>query len=161
MGKLSKILEIENCNKETLFQVLYKESFWEKIAPVKYIHAKFVAPNVLYSKIQDEITVVKLKVEMEGELVLLDKGEEEGKGQIIEFNVRKNKEIRELEGRLRIKELSPIKSKVGVFIENFSFEDNFLKLIDSTAEFILQSKITEILRNLERYCKSSDLKNFL
>ncbi|MFW9948702.1 MAG: hypothetical protein ACFFKA_01080 [Candidatus Thorarchaeota archaeon] len=161
MSKISKILEINNCNKELLTQALYSADFWEKITPTKTIYAKFIAPNVLYSKFTDEINIVKLKVEMEGELVLLDKGEEEGKGRVIEFNIRNSKEVRELEGRIRVKYLSSVKSKVGVFIENFALEDNFLKLIGSAAEFILQTKITEFLRNLEKFCKSSNLKNFL
>ena len=161
MPNISKILEIDNCNKDILTQVIYYAEFWEKITPAKSINAKFIAPNVLYSKIIDEINIINLKVETEGELVFTDKGEELGKGRVIEFNIRNNKEIRELEGRIRIKHLSPLKSKVGVFIETFSLEYNFLKLIGSAAEFILQSKITEILRNLEKYCKTSDLKDFL
>ena len=140
---------------------MYSAEFWEKIAPTKSIYTKFIAPNVLYSKIIDEINIVNLKVETEGELVLTDRGEELGKGRVIEFNIRNNKEIKELEGRIRIKFLSPLKTKVGVFIETFSLEHTFLKLIGSAAEFILQSKLTEMMRNLEKYCKSSDLKNFL
>jgi hypothetical protein len=116
---------------------------------------------VLYSKIYDEIDFLRLKIEMEGELVLLDKGEEEGKGKIIEFNVRNNKEVRKLEGRARIKYISPVKSKVGIFIDTFTLEDNFFKLIGTASEFILQSKITEIMRNLEKLCKTSNLNNFL
>ena len=161
MPNISKILEIDNCNKDILTQVIYCAEFWEKIAPAKSINAKFIAPNVLHSKIIDEINIINLRVETEGELVFTDKGEELGKGRVIEFNIRNNKEIRELEGRIRIKPLSPLKSKVGVFIESFSLESNFLKLIGSAAEFILQSKITEIMRNLEKCCKTSDLKDFL
>jgi hypothetical protein len=98
---------------------------------------------------------------MEGELVLIDKGEEEGKGRVIEFNVRNNEEVREFEGRIRVKYLSPERSKVGIFIENFALADNFLKLLGTAAEFIVQSKITELLRNLEKYCKSGNLVQFL
>jgi len=141
--------------------VIYKSDFWEKIAPTKSINANFVAPNVLYSKIYDEIEILRFPIEIEGELVLIDKGEEVGKGRIIEFNVRNNKDIKELEGRIRVKYLSPKVSKVGIFIENFTLADNFLKLLGSAAEFIVQSKVTDLLRNIEKFCKSGNLAHFL
>lgn len=144
-----------------MLSVIYKSDFWEKIAPTKRINANFVAPNVLYSKIHDEIEILKFPIEIEGELVLIDKGEEVGKGRIIEFNVRNNKDIKELEGRIRVKYLSPKASKVGIFIENFTLADNFLKLLGSAAELIVQSKITDLLRNLEKFCKSGNLAQFL
>ncbi len=141
--------------------MIYKSDFWEKIAPTKSINANFVAPNVLYSKIYDEIEILRFPIEIEGELVLIDKGEEVGKGRIIEFNVRNNKDIKELEGRIRVKYLSPKVSKVGIFIENFTLADNFLKLLGSAAEFIVQSKVTDLLRNIEKFCKSGNLAHFL
>ena len=134
MSKISKVLEIENCNKEILIKALYNSDFWITIKPTK---------------------------EMEGGLVLIDKGEEEGKGRVIEFNVRNNKDVRELEGRLRVKSLSASKSKVGVFIENFKLSSDFLNLIGSAADLTLQIKITDMLRNLQKYCKSNDLNHFL
>jgi hypothetical protein len=161
MTKISKVLEIENCNNETLIKSLYKPDFWITINPTKKMEAEFIAPNVLFTKVEDEINVVKVPIEMEGELVLTDKGEEEGKGRLIEFNVRNNKDVRELEGRLRVKALSNTKSKLGVFIENFKLSSDFLNLIGGAADLTLQMKITEMLRNLEKYCKSNDLNNFL
>jgi hypothetical protein len=125
------------------------------------MEAKFIAPNVLFTKVQDEINVVKVPIEMEGELVLTDKGEDGDKGNLIEINVRNNKDVRELEGRIRVKSLSKTKSKIGVFIENFKLSSDFLNLIGGAADLTLQMKITEMLRNLEKYCKSSDLKLFL
>jgi len=161
MTKISKVLEIENCNNETLIKSLYKSDFWIAIKPTKKMEAEFIAPNVLFTKVEDEINVVKVPIEMEGELVLNDKGEEEGKGRLIEFNVRNNKDVRELEGRLRIKALSNTKSKLGVFIENFKLSSDFLNLMGGAADLTLQMKISDMLRNLEKYCKSNDLNNFL
>jgi hypothetical protein len=161
MSKISKVLEIENCNKEILIKALYNSDFWITIKPTKEMEAEFTAPNVLFTKVRDEINVVKVPIEMEGELVLIDKGEEEGKGRVIEFNVRNNKDVRELEGRLRVKSLSASKSKVGVFIENFKLSSDFLNLIGSAADLTLQIKITDMLRNLQKYCKSNDLNHFL
>ncbi|TFG03754.1 MAG: hypothetical protein EU542_00860 [Promethearchaeota archaeon] len=161
MSKISKVLEIENCNKDTLTKALYNSDFWITINPAKKMEAKFIAPNVLFTKVQDEINVVKVPIEMEGELVLIDKGEDGDKGNLIEINVRNNKDVRELEGRIRVKSLSKTKSKIGVFIENFKLSSDFLNLIGGAADLTLQMKITEMLRNLEKYCKSNDLKLFL
>ena len=125
------------------------------------MEAKFTSPNVLYTKIYDEIDIVKIPIEMEGELLLADKGEEEGKGRLVEFNVRNNKDVRELEGRIRIKPLSPTKSKLGVFVESFSLSSEFLNLLGGGADLILQRKISEMLRNIEKYCKTKELQDFL
>jgi hypothetical protein len=98
---------------------------------------------------------------MEGELVLIDKGEQVGKGRLIEFNVRNNKNVKKLDGNMRIKALSPNISKVGVFVHHFILEDDFLKLFGGAAELTLRTKITSMLRNLEKFCKTSDLNEFL
>jgi hypothetical protein len=161
LAKISKVLEVNNCNNEALVKALYKAKFWEEINPSKKMEAEFTAPNVLYTKVYDEIDLVKIPIEMEGDLVLSDMGEEPGKGRLIEFNVRNNKDVRELEGRIRIKSLSPIKSKLGVFIENFKLSSEFLNLLGGGADLVLQRKISEMLRNIERYCKTKDLQDFL
>ena len=156
---ISKVVELENCNKDSLIKAIYKPEFWLTINPAKKMHAEFSAPNVLFTKIEDEI--INIKVEMEGELVLQDKGEqEEGKGRLIELNVRNNKDVRELEGRMRIKALSNNKSKIGVFINSFSLSSDFLGLIGrSAAELTLRTKITEMLRKLDRWLKNNSLDN--
>ncbi|HUW89017.1 MAG TPA: hypothetical protein VMV43_00710 [Candidatus Nanopelagicaceae bacterium] len=159
--KISKVLEIDNCNDNDLFKALYVPEFWEEINPTKKMEAKFTAPNVLHTKIYDEVDVIKIPIEMEGELVLSDKGQDPGKGHLIEFNVRNNKDVRELEGRIRIKPLSPNKSKVGVFVESFTLSSDFSSIIGSVSDFVLQNKISEMLRNIEKYCKTKDLKDFL
>jgi hypothetical protein len=127
MAKISKILEIDNCNNDILSQALYKAEFWEAINPTKKMEANFIAPNVLYTKIYDEIDVVHIPIEMEGELVLSDKGEIKGKGRLVEFNVRNNKDIEYLEGRLRIKALSPTVQKVDIRIFCNTFKILFKK----------------------------------
>ena len=155
-----KVVEIDNCNKDLLVKALYTVKFWETVNPSKRIEAKFIAPNVLYSKITDEI--VKIAVEMEGELVLQDEGEqEEGKGRLIELNVRNNKDVRELEGRIRIKALSPNKTKLGVFIKSFKLGSDFLSLFGNVAELTLRNKITEMLRKLERWLRDNSLNDLL
>lgn len=161
---ISKILEINNCNKEELVEALFKPGLWEIISPVTSIEASFPSPNVLYTKVVDELFnvggLVKLPIEMEGELVLMDKQEDPGKGRLIEFNVRNNKDVKELEGRLRIKALSNNKTKVGVFINRFILSSDFLNLIGKTAsQMTLRNKISGMLRKLEKYCKSNSLKN--
>ena len=88
-------------------------------------------------------------------------GEDEGKGRLIEINVRNNKDIRKLEGRIRLKPLSPTKSKIGVFIDTFSLTSEFLNLLGGGADLILQRKISEMLRNIEKICKIKDLQDFL
>lgn len=158
---ISKVLEIENCNKDIVLKAIYNPKFWEEISPVDKIEASFPSPNVLHTDIVDMIKVVNIAIEMEGELVLVDKGEEEGKGQLIEFNVRNNKDVKDLEGNIRVKALSPSKSKIGIFIHDFKLSSNFLSLFGSATELILRTKITGILRNIEKYCKTKDLKNFL
>jgi len=163
---ISKVLEINNCNKDILLEAIYKPKIWEEVGPVTKIEANFVAPNIMYTYIVDEIKLtggdfLKIPIEMEGELVLSDKGEQEGKGRLIEFNVRKNKDITKLEGNIRMKALSANTTKVGVFIHNFSLSSNFLSLFGSAAELVLRTKITGILRNLEKVCKTKDLKHFI
>jgi len=123
------------------------------------MEAKFIAPNVLYTKVTDEI--VKVSVELEGELVLQDLGEQEDKGRLIELNVRNNKDVRELDGRIRIKALAPTKTKLGVFIESFKLGSDFLSLIGNVAEYTLRNKITEMLRKLERWLKNHSLEDLL
>ena len=156
---ISKVVEIENCNKDSLIKAVYTPEFWITVNPAKHMDAKFIAPNVLYTKITDEI--INIKIEMEGELVLQDMGEQEGgKGRLIELNVRNNEDVRELEGRMRIKAISENKSKIGVFINSFSLSSNFLGLIGrSAAELALRTKITDMLRNLDRWLKNNSLDN--
>ncbi len=157
---ISKILDIDNCPKNKLLEAIYKAGFWEKFSPVTKIEAEMIAPNVLFSNIIDNIKLINIPIEMEGELVLIDKGEEEGKGRLIEFNVRKNENIKKLEGNLRIKALSDNKTKIGVFVHKFILSNNFLSLFGGAAELIFRTKLTNFLRNLEKYCKSNDLSNF-
>jgi hypothetical protein len=157
---ISKVVELDNCNRDLLVKALYTEKFWETVNPAKSMEAKFIAPNVLYTKVTDEI--VKISVEMEGELVLQDEGEqEEGKGLLIELNVRNNKDVRELEGRIRIKALSPNKTKLGVFIKSFKLGSDFLSLIGNVAELTLRNKITEMLRKLEQWLRKNSLNDLL
>lgn len=142
-----------------LIKAIFKPEFWVMVNPAKSMQAEFTAPNVLYTKIIDEI--INIKIEMEGELVLQDKGDqEEGKGRLIELNVRNNKDVRELEGRMRIKTISNNKSKIGVFINSFKLGSDFLGLIGrNAAELALRTKITDMLRNLEKYVKSKSLED--
>jgi len=158
---ISKVLEIENCPKDKLLEAIYKAEFWKEISPVTTMEAEMIAPNVLSSHIVDNIKVLNIPIEMDGELVLIDKGEQESKGHLIELNVRKNENIKKLEGNLRIKALTSTKSKVGVFIHKFILSNYFLDLIGGASELILRSKLTDSLRNLEKYCKSNDLSDFL
>jgi len=157
-AKISKVLEINNCNDNDLLKALYVAEFWEAINPAKKMEATFTAPNVLHTKIYDEVDLIKIPIEMEGELILSDKGQDPGKGHLIEFNVRNNKDIRELEGRIRIKPLSPNKSKVGVFVDTFTLSSDVLRSIAGVGDLVLQNKISEMLRNIEKYCKTKDCK---
>jgi hypothetical protein len=158
---ISKVVELDNCNKDTFVKAIYTPDFWLTVNPAKTMEAKFVAPNVLYTKITDDI--INIKIDMEGELVLQNEGEQEGgKGYLIDLNVRNNEDVRELEGRIRIKDISSDKSKIGVYISNFTLSSDFLGLIGrAAAEFALRTKITEMLRNLEKWLKSNSLKNLL
>ncbi len=158
---ISKVIELDNCNRDILIKKIYTPEFWVMVNPAKSMQAEFPSPNVLYTKIVDEI--INIKIEMEGELVLQDKGEQEGgKGRLIEMNVRNNKDVRELEGRMRIKAISNNKTKLGVFINSFKLGSDFLNLIGrSAAELTLRTKITEMLRNLEKYVKSNSLENLV
>lgn len=159
---ISKVLEVENCKKEPLLEAILKPRFWEEISPVTRITAKKTAPNVIHTSLVDEIAVIKIPIEMEGELVFMDKGEDPGKGHLLEFNVRNNKDVRELEGNFRVKQLSNNKAKLGIFIKKFILESDFLNLIGkSTSELVLRTKISDLLRNLERYCKSNNLEALL
>jgi len=159
--EISKVVEIDNCNKDIVLQALFKPKLWEEISPVDYIEAKFTAPNVLFTRIKDHVKIVNIEVEMVGELLLIDKGEEADKGRLIQFNVRNNENVQELEGNLRVKSLDNNKSKIGVFIRNFTLSNQFLGLFGNTTELILRTKITDMLRNLEKYCKTKDLKDLL
>ncbi|HEY0088187.1 MAG TPA: hypothetical protein VGB37_05050 [Candidatus Lokiarchaeia archaeon] len=159
--EISKVVEIDNCNKDIVLKALFKPKLWEEISPVDYIEAKFTAPNVLFTRIKDHIKIVNIEVEMVGELLLIDKGEEADKGRLIQFNVRNNENVQELEGNLRVKSLDNNKSKIGVFIRNFKLSNQFLGLFGNTTELILRTKITDMLRNLEKYCKTRDLKDLL
>jgi len=156
---ISKVIELDNCNKDSLIKALYTAKFWETVNPAKKMEAKFIAPNVLYTKVIDQI--VNIPIEMEGELVFHDQGEsEDGKGRLIEINVRNNKDVKELEGRLRIKELSANRTKFGIFISSFKLGSDFLNLIGkSVSEFTLRNKITEMVRKLERWVNNHSLND--
>ncbi len=156
---ISKIMEINNCNKDDFVKALFKPAIWENCSPVKKITVEFLAPNVFKSVIVDEINVVKIPIELTGELVMDDKGEEPNKGRLIEFNVRNNKDVKELEGRVRIKSLSSNQSKIGVFISRFELSSDFVNLIGKNAvELVFRTKITALLQNLKKYCSTHDLK---
>jgi len=160
---ISKVLEINNCPKDKLIGAIYTSKFWEELSPVSKIEVNFIAPNVFHSNIVDKIKlkVINIPIEMEGELVLTDKGEQEGKGRLIEFNVRNDKNVKKLDGNMRVKALSANKSKLGIFVHHFILEDDFLKLFGGAAELTLRTKITNMLRNLESFCKTNDLSEFL
>lgn len=161
MAKLiSKVVEV-NGDKESLLEALYKPKLWEQISPVKKIEVEFTAPNVFHSDIYDEVDLINIPIEMSGELVMTDQGEIPDKGRLIELNVRNNKDVDKLEGRLRIKTIGPNKSKVGVFIHTFKLNNEFLNLVGDASELILRRKLSEILRNLENYLKNNDVKDFL
>ena len=158
---ISKVLELDNCDKELFIKVLYSAKFWETVSSTKKIEAKFISPNVLYTKMTDEI--VSIKVQMEGELVLQDKGEQDsGKGRLIEINVRNNKDVKKLEGHLRIRALSKNRSKLGIFIKSFKLSNDFANLIGkSVAELTLRTKLTEMLRKLKRWLDHNSLESLL
>jgi len=159
---ISKVVEVNNCNKEEFIKALFNPGLWEKCSPVKKITVEFIAPNVFRSDILDEVDIVKIPIELSGELVMDDKGEEANKGRLIEFNVRNNKDVKELEGRLRVKSLSSNQSKIGVFVKQFKLSSDFLNLIGkNAAELILRTKITALLQNLKKYCSSSNLKELI
>ena len=98
-----------------------------------------------------------------GALVLADKGEQEGKGRLVEFNVRNNENVKELEGNIRVKTLPDNKLKIGVFVHKFTLNSNFMNLLGKgVGEMILRTKLNDMLRNLEKYCKTHDsLADFL
>ncbi|MGV9174254.1 MAG: hypothetical protein ACOC44_04085 [Promethearchaeia archaeon] len=159
MKKISKVLEIENCPADDLLQAIYIPEFWEAISPVSEIHVENTAPNVIFSQITDHIKYINFPLEMEGELVMVDKGREKGKGNLVEFNVRNNKDVRKLEGRLRIKALGHDKSKVGIFIVHFLLENSFLEMLGrDVAEMILRTKVSGLLRGVEQFCRDGNLK---
>jgi hypothetical protein len=158
---ISKVVEIDNCRKDELIEALYKKGFWEEISPVTKISVEFISPNVFHSDIVDEIDLVKIPVEMSGELVMEDKGETSSKGRLLELNVRNNKNVKKLEARLRIKSLSDDKTKVGVFVQTLDLESEFMNMLGDASELILRRKITGMLRNLEKFLKTNDLKYFL
>jgi hypothetical protein len=157
---ISKVLEIE-CEKEDLIKALYKPGIWEIISPVKKIIVEFTAPNVMKSEIFDEVDLVKIPIEMSGELVMVDQGETPDKGRLVELNVRNNKDVKQLEARLRIKELGPKKSKVGVFIHNFKLNNEFLNIVGDASDLILRNKLSDLMRNLQRYCSNNDIKDLI
>ncbi len=159
---ISKVMEIENCNRDELLKAIYKPGIWEKVSPVKKIDVEFIAPNVFKNDIIDEVNIVKIPIEMKGELVMDDKGDDQDKGRLIEINVRNNKDVKDLEGRVRIKEIAPNKTKIGIFIDRFSLSSDFMNLIGkNAAELILRTKITSLLNNLQKYCKTNELKTLL
>ncbi len=161
MAKLiSKVIEVDS-DKESLLEAIYKPNIWEKISPVKKITIEFTAPNVFHSDIYDEVDVLNIPIEMSGELVMIDQGEVPDKGHLIELNVRNNKDIDKLEGRLRIKNIGTKKAKVGVFIHTFKLNNEFLNLIGDASELILRNKLSQILRNLQNYLKNNDIKDLL
>jgi len=162
---ITKVVEINNCNGDTLVETIYKEKLWETISPVTKIEVEFISPNVFRSEITDEVkltvgNLLNIPIEMTGEMVLLDKGDMPQKGRLIEFNVRNNKDVKKLEGRLRIKQISTNTVKIGVFIQILKLSSDFLNFIGKgTAELILRTKITSMLRNLEKYCQSNNLRD--
>jgi hypothetical protein len=158
---ISKVVELDKCNKDKLIKAIYKPEFWLTVNPAKTMQAEFLSPNVLYTKITDEI--INIKIEMEGELVIQDRGEQDGgKGHLLDLNVRNNEDVRELEGRMRIKAISSEKTKIGVFINSFKLSSDFLGLIGrAAAELALRAKITEMLRNLERWLKNNSLDDLI
>lgn len=164
---ITKVVEINNCNGDTFAEAIYKEKLWEIISPVSKIEVEFISPNVFRSVIVDEVkltvgNLLNIPIEMTGEMVLLDKGEVPEKGRLIEFNVRNNKDVKKLEGRLRIKQISTNTVKIGVFIQILELSSDFINLIGkSAAELILRTKITGMLRNLEKYCQSNNLRDLL
>ena len=162
MSQSDLVLEINNCEKDILIEGIYNSTkFWETLSPVDEIKADFISPNVLHTKTIDKVKVVNFPIEMEGELVLIEKGEVAGKGRLIEFNVRNNKDVKKLEGNLRIKQI-PNGCKVGIFISAFILESAFINILGkNAAELIFRSKLTDFLRNLEKFCKEKDLKELI
>ena len=67
-----------------------------------------------------------------------------------------------LEGRIRIKEITPNKTKLGIFITTFTLSSDFLNLMGkSVAELVLRRKISDMTRNLDNFCKTNSLSSLL
>jgi hypothetical protein len=153
---MSEIIEVQNASEEKILKKLREADFWIQIIPAKQKIVEMRAPNVLYTSISEEIrmdllglaNIKPIKLEFEGELVLEDKGSDEN-GHFLDFNVRKNTLITELEGRLRLKKISNGISnglKVGIFIYVFKINNQFLgSLGQNAADLILRSKLRELL----------------
>ncbi|GAG84069.1 unnamed protein product, partial [marine sediment metagenome] len=54
----------------------------------------------------------------------------------------------------------PLNQKLE-FCGNFTLTSDVLRSIAGVGDLVLQNKISEMLRNIEKYCKTKDLKAFL
>ena len=50
---------------------------------------------------------------------------------------------------------------MGIFIDTIIFTSDFIKLLGGAADMTFQLKVSDMLRNLEKHCKTSNLNEFL
>ncbi|MHA1340470.1 MAG: hypothetical protein ACTSRZ_09605 [Promethearchaeota archaeon] len=157
MSKKPILSIIENIksplNEKELTQKLEDKDFWEKIIPTKEKLVKKKAPNVLFIIINEEfqfdpVGITKLSLKIEGELLFERKGADM-KGEIVDFYIRNNTHLDELDGRIRIRKNREM-LKIGVFIYSLRVKNIDLNIGQQAIEFVLRTKIREMLKNIEK-----------
>ena len=120
---LSVVGEVGNLTEEYIVDNLNNKDLWLKIIPTAEKKVEIRAPNIIFTKFSEVIPVglSSTKINSEGELILEDKGRDD-KGKLFEFHVRNSDLVKDLEGRLRIRNTSP-GVKIGIFISEMKLEN--------------------------------------
>jgi hypothetical protein len=116
------VKDLESC--------IHASNFWGKFIPAREATADFTSDTVMHFVASDNVPV---PVTVEGDLEFVE--EEEG---VLRFRLLRENfhQINSLFGRLRYREESSKKTKVGIFVEELNFSSGFLNLIGKTTAVV-------------------------
>ncbi|HMF32809.1 MAG TPA: hypothetical protein VKK79_15400 [Candidatus Lokiarchaeia archaeon] len=116
------VIDLEKC--------IHAPHFWGKFVPAKEATADFTSETNMHFVASDNVPV---PVTVEGDIEFV----EEGDGLLNFRLVRENfHQVTSLFGRIRYREETPNKTKVGIFVEELTFSSGFLNLLGKTAAIV-------------------------
>jgi hypothetical protein len=127
---LFAVVEYFNISVQDLEKCIDAPHFWGQFVPAREATVEFTTKTNMHFVIKENIPV---PVTLEGDIEYVD----EGNG-VINFRLLRENfhQVERLFGRIRYREESPGKTKVGVFVEEMKLSNSFVNLLGQTAAVV-------------------------
>jgi hypothetical protein len=127
---LFAVVEYFNISVQDLEKCIDAPHFWGQFVPAREATVEFTTKTNMHFVIKENIPV---PVTLEGDIEYVD----EGNG-VINFRLLRENfhQVERLFGRIRYREESPGKTKVGVFVEEMKLSNAFVNLLGQTAAIV-------------------------